>query len=575
MKRLKLYFCGFAFLISLGCADVGVQFQPGFSSSPVSSDEICADAPKSIKNYRNILLVVDKTGSNRRKDETDRDGTKRFNGAKKLLSKFSNKSQKTRWGLITFSKGRAQNHVVDLDGNPSFTSSPTKFLKALNVIKDKKDDGLTNYEAALDTAAHVIRMDASTKKKHNHTYLVLFITDGFPSKEFKNSEKELRELVKKLRKKTPHNSKIYLSTAFYTKTKQLIKPITIGAPEENSLAKKCFGGIACVNFGVVESPDVQRERRKKEKIARKILSAMAKEGEGKFVRFDSSPKWELEDMLKKVNNSWSGDNFFVYNLNAGYCLDGSIGTDSDIDGLCDEDEENLSTPEKPFDPANRFSFGDGYGDYFHLLELEGRISLPTCNERIDIDRDFLTNCEERILKNGTGKFTFGSLPDHPDTDRDGIIDGIETFALDLRESLTHALDSANLSKMIHGMSIRETLFKHLPFVETKPLETAYDLKVESSLNHKNTLCYTLTQDTLPTYPTLAVPTGKTLAGFHHKEGENIILVSFFQKKHDKHLPEIWKYSFQNLLHRSVHSKLDLKNSSFREYRIPLEVVHDE
>jgi hypothetical protein len=113
-----------------------------------------------------------------------------------------------------------------------------------------------------------------------------------------------------------------------------------------------------------------------------------------------------------------------------------VGVDSDGDGLTDEEELDVDfnhngriDPDevgRATDPTRRDTDGDGLSDYFErkLSTIDNALDplddndsgCPRGAETFDRDRDGLTDCEETIK---------GTRYNNPDTDRDGIPDGIE------------------------------------------------------------------------------------------------------------------------------------------------------
>lgn len=127
--------------------------------------------------------------------------------------------------------------------------------------------------------------------------------------------------------------------------------------------------------------------------------------------------------------------FHIAPLFASRCADGLIELDSDLDGLCDRDEAIEGTSSQ-----NRFSKHPAISDrvWKELKPIQpGQIEKmgESCNDR-DQDADLLTNCEELLLQSKRYEamsedqteslYSLASLNiNHPDTDADGFIDGVE------------------------------------------------------------------------------------------------------------------------------------------------------
>ena len=318
-----------------------------------------------------------------------------------------------------------------------------------------------------------------------------------------------------------------------------------------------------------------------------LLENIAEVGNGNFVNFQKGQSWDISTLLltqKPDVIPWSLKEFLVYNLNAGFCLDGKVDVDSDSDGMCDRDEltmnsvysEKLSAEGNLFDPTNRFSFGDGYGDFFHWLRFRypGK-TLPNCVNRSDEDFDLLTACEENEIRNsGNGNDLRGD-PKSFDTDKDGIIDGIETFVYFASQNTggatryTAALDPHNLDNNPDGeenVSIQIRQHRN-PWFKDAHINLAYDTTISPYQSAKND-CYWFSQSSLPIYQTLEVGEGNTLPGLEHGAGENSIMIYYIQVLQSKPAEQgVFKYSFQKLKDNSI-SGLKVRGDTFNEYIPP-------
>ena len=135
-------------------------------------------------------------------------------------------------------------------------------------------------------------------------------------------------------------------------------------------------------------------------------------------------------------------NFHIVPLFVSRCESGRFEIDSDLDGLCDSDELSKGSL-----PTKRFSKHPAVSDgVWWKLSVQQRSRLDSlaraCNTG-DQDADFLTNCEELILTSDLYEasnreqtdmlYRLNSLNiNHPDTDGDGYVDGIEVRFLNHR-----------------------------------------------------------------------------------------------------------------------------------------------
>ena len=160
--------------------------------------------------------------------------------------------------------------------------------------------------------------------------------------------------------------------------------------------------------------------------------------------------------------------------------------------------------------------------------MQKQVILPACQDQSDADKDLLTQCEEQYLnsvyaKNGIDSDFVPLKANHPDSDGDGIIDGIEVLIY-LADEPSAPLDPHNLSKVRfpgEGTDL-DKIVKHLsPFTPEKG-QIAYDTQL-IPLRGENASCYAIQQNTLPLYPVLPVYSENDFSDFQHKTNENVIL----------------------------------------------------
>ena len=503
--------------------------RPTENLSVISKDSFCIVEPVEESRSTKIMFVVDNSSSN---EQNDADGSKRAENINRFVASATEEDS-YELGLILFNThSESPINYENNTNKPKFTSDRNEFYQATQTILDSPFRGGTNYSEAINLVNQAIQDDIRLFPDTISSYIILFISDGRPSDA--NSNERVKDLI-------DINREIYLSTAYYG---------TFG-PE--AIAK---------------------------------LQEIAALGLGNFVNFETGDNWNFNQLIVKNDViPWNLKEFLVYNLNAGFCLDGKVDVDSDADGMCDRDEismntfysEELKAEGKRFDPANRFSFGDGYGDFFHWLRFRypGK-TLRSCEDRSDDDFDLLTKCEENELQNRSnaeGAVSKGD-PKSFDTDRDGIIDGIETFVYFASQSTgrttryTAALDRENVKDSPDGEeSVLVQIKQHRNPWFHDPDAKAYDTTL-TPLNNSKEDCYLFHQSTLPLYRTLEVKEGNTLPGLEHSADENAVMVYYIQVLQPE--PDsvgVLRHSVQHIT-GPISSGLQVKEGTFKQYLPP-------
>ncbi len=486
------------------------------------------------------MFVVDKSSSNVEGNlgdvATDPNEKKRADNIERFwLKKKSNPLIK--WSFIAFHNWEA-NSYIGTDAVPLFSGDPRDMQSAIQQQRNNPDTGETPYQAALTEAQKAIQIDLQKNPKEDSDYMVFFISDGYPDDGGFTHPVGATELAMVDSLMNSAKGKIHLSTAYY-------------GPNDPQ------GPLG--------------------------LQAMAQHGQGKFVNLNTNPDFNIDDLLV---NGPTGETYIikpgslvVYNVNSAICFDGTVGVDSDGDGLCDKDEMALG---KPYDPQNRFSFGDGYGDYVHYAAKIARDTLIPCQDRTDEDNDLLTKCEESYMKNNSpsGTTSVAADPLNPDTDGDGIIDGIEFFML---HSKSVALDKFNLfqnfdSELVNaGDQIRQHRNPIFPDPNLSEDEV-YDTKADfTGYTAAGQTCYHFTQKHLRTYPTLPLSVGGALgAPYAHGANGNVVLVYYLETlQREPNAPGVYAYSLQTLdgtaaaAAKGTAGGLTINNNVFKLYRVPV------
>lgn len=179
--------------------------------------------------------------------------------------------------------------------------------------------------------------------------------------------------------------------------------------------------------------------------------------------------------------------FHIVPLFVSRCFEGDMGLDSDLDGLCDKDELLLKS-----NPLERFSFHHAVSDrvWFEVSKSQRQQmeSLGARCNNMDPDADMLTNCEELILESSRYESINKSQTEenydlvtlninHPDTDEDGFVDGIELRLVTAQAPFIYSNEDLNVDGA-------EILLNN--WVSTTPSE-GVTIRLNKSMHNDN--CY--------------------------------------------------------------------------------------
>lgn len=550
-----------------------------------TEDSFCVKPPEGHKRFSKILFVVDKSGSNRAPSAgsdggSDEDKSRRSGGIQNFFDKHKD-NDFYKWGFIQFGAVNKEAESYILDDSPQRKpgfGDRVKMQQAIDKFKSVSDDGCTPYIEALKLAHETIKNDLLLAPDEDSIYNVFFLSDGRPDK-YNDSDPDAcgndyverkaddpyLSAVKDIRNLAPE--KIFISTIYYYSKKN----------------QKAADGLR-----YMAEPEV---------------------GGGTFTEI-VPPKHEIEFNEVSVGelfDSWQIKRMVTYNLNAGFCnyglARGTIGADSDADGLCDSDELELNKIEgirnklkklglesRFFDPLQRFSILEEYSD---LVSLELYVKPPTTPNRCDLsmgenlqkDKDFdlLNGCEERLLNadkphgpdQDWDSDVFGggqndADPANPDSDGDGFLDSIELFTF--RDRAGPVVHYSYYPEYRDGLTHEDIMREHRHPYSLALDDSSYDPKLKSlGKNSEGFYCYEFSQSKLALYPTKAVSLEQVSGNKNlvHGENENIVLAYYIATPEKYPTGKgVLFYSYQRPSLSDKTTNYFIKVDQFQQYKIP-------
>jgi hypothetical protein len=420
-------------------------------------------------------------------------------------------------------------------GKAGFSNDPAMMDAALARLVATQDSGSTPYHAALDLAIDAINTDKATLGLNSTAvYLVVLLSDGVPT------------------------DTIYMTNGVLDQAK-----INIDVDRLKLLKTT----LSTVYYGPRTPQDASVR-----------LGLMALEGKGSFL--DTNLQGRNVPLDKIIGYSfgepWQIRSFVVSNLNAAPCDDGTMGVDTDADGLCDKDEISYNTDWSPdriarmngktFDPYNRNSFNPSFNDLIyheHITKTsyvdESCVPAKDANGyAIDEDGDLLNECEEAYIKisnaataagpnaNWTSLMQTDADPKNFDSDGDGFTDWMEFV---FERSAAAAMNYNSITREVDGFRMDEIMMKHLN-PNNPRASIAYDGKfLRSQVNDASQNCYSYSQETLPVYASHDIKVDKVsgYANLAHAADENVVLIYYIQTpQSDPNGPGQMLYMFKKL-----------------------------
>ena len=398
-----------AALFCAGCTSVYLEVPPPPPASTAAdtvnvSGSFCTDDPKALVAPVKLLFALDYSQSMVVSDPS----TSRSQAVIDVISRLGQSEALSVAVLLFRGDVNIITKVTEPDGTlrDGFTPSTQLDLTALSVAlhiglpaPETVDQQTTDFIGALSRARGLIEDDVLRNQKDpdllaRSRYLVIFLSDGIPSKNYPSGCQPGG---------TGGNACPICLPSIEAAVLQIARLKDAGA-----------GDVRLNTAYVFNNPDVPPPPPSVHRAAAGLLDCMAVAGKGEFRDFSlGEPIDFLGFDYRALQRLFLLKTLLVANTNA---RPGTFEPDSDGDGLSDAEEFRLGS-----DPTKVDTDGDGYGDAlearfpenFHLL-----ISDPGCapQDRGDRDGDRLRDCEEIFAGTAQGRI---------DSDKDGVSDGLE------------------------------------------------------------------------------------------------------------------------------------------------------
>jgi hypothetical protein len=526
----------------VNCGDVNLTPAPPGNFASNTQFEICTEPPMTIGLYTNVLFVVDKSGSNvQQPGATDPNKSFRANAIRNFFESHRDNAY-IKWGFIKFRDSEARSYIPDQGGtNRIFTSDGALMEAALEQFMSENDDGATPYQAALNLTTNAIREEIEASEEIVPNFNVIFISDGGPTDYGYPGPTDNERIFTDVENLVDLSSgNIHMSTVYY-------------GPNNDENASR--------------------------------LEEMANRGGGIFQNANTDPDLNIDDLIigRESGEPYEIKYFGVYNLTSAACLDGSVDSDSDMDGLCDKDEVNLNQDAqlrprmngRQFSATNRNSFDPKFSDAIYYRYLRFNESLPSnCIDEGDDDFDLLNNCEEKFLTNSSPQgptqawteemILNGKQADRYnfDSDGDGILDFVEFVWFSNKSAAVNFLNMAQRTNGIQNSELAENHLNPKNPSSSLPYEPLFSLVRVNSFGQN---CYSYSQKNLPLYQTQSV-TAFQAGGYlnlAHQQNENVVLVYFIQTpEYAPNTKGFLRFSYQKLRvneHGPTSLNLDTRN----------------
>ncbi|MBI3181738.1 MAG: VWA domain-containing protein [Myxococcales bacterium] len=377
-----------AWLLAQGCSDAGLVSVKTGDDRIALEGELCTGPPvDTVRNVR-VLFLTDSSNSMRFNDPNDL----LVDALQYLTSRYAGQPN-IAFAIVRWGSRRTVRENVDYapagTDPPYFTNDPAVLAEIFKRMRadptqnpDKYLDG-TDYELALRAATDYLVADLGKNPAQSLTnrYLVEFVTDGIPQSATNDPWETRRAIVAAVANlHQRYGARVDITSIALS---MVLPPEFVGLLPEMARA----GGGVYTQLATPQGLD------------------------GSFDKALSNPSQLVEYELA---------GYFALNRNLRMPGSGSSSApelDSDGDGLVDTEEEALG-----LDPTSPDSDGDKLSDLFEQL-LRPQYD-PLAADRgdrgtdgdLDPDADGLTSFEESRL---------GTDPKSPDTDRDGVPDGVE------------------------------------------------------------------------------------------------------------------------------------------------------
>ncbi len=385
-KRMTILFSILMlFLCMIGCSKSPPLERTQVRTQASLNGSFLTESPDEINFPVKVLFAIDCSLSMGDEEMGIVDGSDpyflRIEAVRNFISQY-NSNENTSFAIMLWS-----NTVFETTGG--FTKDPAVLD---GILTDVQNDTTTDYLGTLDEIFIDLRDDIISSNEENRVrskYIVIFLSDGVP-----NAQGESQA-----------------DADIWGRVEDINSMVT-----EYGIGSFNFHTFLLLgNFG----NDAYGQARRAE--AETTLAGMAERGNGQFSLFESAEAVDfinIVDMRLTVEYDVKYMVAYNYNVRPGVEL---VYADSDGDGLPDDEETLYGT-----DPVIADTDGDGFSDFFEIKVSSPGHELnpldPTdsnCDAAavgVDSDKDGLMDCEE--LVKGTNRLV-------PDTDLDGIPDGIE------------------------------------------------------------------------------------------------------------------------------------------------------